>query len=168
MTYTKLRIQRVKNTFWPRNSSLYASLSQSTCVPTQTPSSCKERRVLRDKCGMRRGRNRVYHRKYWEWNIQISYTRAIPKIAAYLRRADFVEDDKRECLHEPSKGEVALPLAKQHPRTKRQHHLRHEAGQRRPNHLSPQRKLDGLEAFLSRWVCEVDEVEVGREVVTVV
>lgn len=117
---------------------------------------------------MMSGRNRVYHRKYC--NGRLSGNDRVDGVQemTYLRRADFVEDNERERLHEPCEREVALSLAKEQTRAKRQRHLRHEARQRRADDLPPQRQLNCIQGVLCGRVGEVDEVEVGREVVSVV
>ena len=63
-TYIRPLSHRPKKTFWPRNSSLYASASQMPCVPIQTTPEMRARRGDMCSRGIRSGRNRVYHKKY--------------------------------------------------------------------------------------------------------
>ena len=56
--------------------------------------------------------------------------------------------------------------AEEQPRAERECHLRDEARERRPEEGAPERQR--LELLVVCWIGEVDEVEVGREVVSVV
>ena len=83
----------------------------------------------------------------------------------HLRRADLVEYDEDERLHEPSEDEVRLPTSEQQARPAREGHLRDEARQGRPQKPLPRGRFGHRR--IGR-VGEIDQVEVGREVVSMV